>query len=211
MKHSCPTRAGSGRDHILQTTAHRRFRLFAAGLALLVFLAGDLLGARAQSTGTSEYEVKAAFLYNFAKFVDWPPDAFPGARPPFQLCILGADPFGGSLDHAVAGKTVNSRSVSIHRSNRVQELSGCELVFVSSSEKDRVTEILDALHGASVLTVGETDGFAELGGAVQFIIEDYRVHFAINVDALERGRLRASSKLLALAHIVHDKRQRKKG
>lgn len=157
-----------------------------------------------QSKTAGEYEVKAAFLYNFAKFVEWPEGSFANSQSPFAICVLGTDPFGRTLDQILAGKMVGNRPVTLQRFREVARARQCQMLFVSPSESGRLPQIMDQLHGASVLVVGETDGFAQAGGAVQFTLDEDRVRFAINPDAAERAGLRLSSKLLALAKIVHD-------
>jgi hypothetical protein len=157
----------------------------------------------AQSKSASEYEVKAAFLYNFAKFIDWPPNSFSSPQSPFQICILGADPFGRTMDEALQGKMVGSHLVAIQRDKEFADLRHCQMVFVSSSESSRLAKILESLRGSSVLVVGESEGFASAGGTIQFAIEQDRVRFLINPDAAENAGIKVSSKLLALAKIVH--------
>jgi YfiR/HmsC-like len=179
-------------------------RTCAAGLALLVCLGGGARSSSAQTVTSPEYQLKAAFLFNFAKFIDWPPASFAGPQATFSICILGADPFGRSMDDLLQGKTIGDRRVSIERGKQVADVRHCQMVFVSASEKSRVREILGGLKGTNVLAVGETDGFAAAGGAIQFEIEDNRVHFMINTDAADRAGLKVSSNLLSLAHVVHD-------
>jgi hypothetical protein len=156
-----------------------------------------------QSKTAGEYEVKAAFLYNFAKFVEWPERSFPNAQSDFTICVLGNDPFGRTLDDALEGKMIGSRHVKLERVKDAARARQCQMVFVSPSESQQLGGIIDQLRGASVLVVGETDGFAQAGGTVQFTLEQDRVRFTINPDAAERAGLRLSSKLLALAKIVH--------
>lgn len=159
----------------------------------------------AQASVSVEYQLKAAFLYNFAKFVEWPLDALPNDNSPITLCVFRHDPFGTALDEVVRGKTINSREVLARRITELADLKSCQLLFVSVKEARHVPEILNTLKGASVLVVGESESFAESGGAIQFFQSDGRLRFAINLDALQRARLIVSSKLLALAKIVHDK------
>jgi hypothetical protein len=165
-------------------------------------LAGGVLSPRARAQAPSEYQVKAAFLYNFAKFVEWPPDLFNNPRGPLVLCVAGKDPFGDFLEGIVQGKTANGHPLTIRRLQREGEARSCQILFISSSERNRVRPVLQSLNGASVLTVGETDGFAQQGGVINFTLEDNHVHFEINVDAAERAGLKISSKLLSLAKIV---------
>ncbi len=148
-----------------------------------------------------EYHVKAIFLYNFAKFVEWPADS-----PPGEMCIgiLGDDPFGGELQQVVAGKTVNGHGFTVKRL-KPETAKTCQIVFVAISEKKRFKAILDLLRGAGVLTVGESPGFCESGGVINFEVVDSKVRFDVNLGAAERARLKLSSKLIGLARIVRDR------
>lgn len=162
--------------------------------------------AGAQSEPPTEYQIKAAFLYNFAKFVEWPADTFADPHAPIVLGIMGEDPFGSVLDKMVLSKTVNGRGLVIKRLKPGPDLRNCHILFISSSEKKHLAQILESLKGSSVLTVGETDRFVQSGGVVNFILEENKVRFEINVDATARARLKISSKLLALARIIVDER-----
>jgi len=178
------------------------------GKALLFILAaaGALTGgipqAAAQSEPPTEYQIKAAFLYNFAKFVEWPTDAFADPRAPIVVGIVGEDPFGSVLDKIVLGKTVNGRVLEIKRLKPGPDLRNCHILFLNSSEKKHLAPILESLQGSSVLTVGETDRFAQSGGVINFIFEENKVRFEINSETAARAGLKISSKLLALARIV---------
>ena len=166
--------------------------------ALLLFLAFAGLAA-AQEAPPLEYELKAAFLYNFVKFVEWPPEAFAGARSPLTICVYGEDPFGASLDGVVRGESLGERSLLVQRPETLEELRDCHVLFVSHSERQRMPEILARVEGAPVLTVGDTDGFLRAGGMINFVLEENKVRFLINQAAAERSGLRISSKLLRLA------------
>jgi len=160
--------------------------------------------ARGQSHEASGYEVKTAFLFNFAKFIDWPPSSFANPQFPFTICVLGLDPFGNVLDEALQGKVIGDRPLALRRLKDKAEARRCQIVFVSSSESAHLAEILVSLQGANVLLVGETNGFAASGGTIEFTLEENHVRFSINTDAVNRSGLRFSSKLLALAKIVRD-------
>jgi hypothetical protein len=174
------------------------------GCLTFSFFLDSKLGPYAQSSGTSEYEVKAGFLYNFAKFIEWPSSAFGDANVPIRLCIFGRDPFGDAIDEVVRGKSVNGREFAIRRMSKLEDLRGCHLVFISTSEARHLSEVLEGLKGTASLTVGDGEGFAERGGAIEFFVEGNKVRFSVNVDAIKRAHLEVSSKLLALAKIVHD-------
>ena len=190
---------------------HRRFgaparRNMSRSVALFFISALLILPqcARSQADALNEYQVKAAFLFNFAKFIEWPQGTYSSAQAPFTICIFGKDPFGKMLDEALAGKSMNNHPVTILRLSDDIELRHCQMVFVSSSENRRYAEILEKVRGTSALLVGETDGFAAAGGMIEFLLEDNHVRFAINPDATRRAGLKCSSSLLALAKIVHD-------
>ncbi|MGB8851839.1 MAG: YfiR family protein [Candidatus Acidiferrales bacterium] len=157
----------------------------------------------AQTAPSVEYQVKAAFLLNFVKFIEWPADAFQDNKAPITICVFGHDPFGSALDNILRGKTIENREVLPRRMSDISDLKSCQLVFVSALEDKRLPEILSSLKGTSALVVGETESFAERGGGIQFFLDDNRLRFAVNVDAVRRARLEVSSKLLALARIVH--------
>lgn len=167
-------------------------------LALAAFAGG----ARAAQDNPSEYQLKAAFVFNFAKFVDWPANTFSGPQSPFAICILGADPFGPAMDDALRGKTVVDHPVVVERIKDAAAARHCQIVFISGSEKHRLRDILESLKGANVLVVGDVDGFAAAGGTIELTLQDNRVRFAINTGAADGAGLRISSKLLALATIV---------
>lgn len=201
---------GSLRADQWQHTAARSNQIRGmAGVALrygiIAFLAclGFCVALQAQSETASEYDVKAAFLYNFAKFIQWPASSSNGDDP-IAICIFGDDPFGRDIDAIIAGKTINNHDIAIRRTRKLDDLRQCQIAFISASEADHLPEIIDTLRGLSVLLVGDTAGFAERGGHIEFITEDNKVRFSINIDASERSRLKMSSKLLALARIVHD-------
>ncbi len=170
-------------------------------LALLLTTTGHSAPvAAADSPEYSEYEVKAGFLYNIAKFVEWPEGSGP-AQGPITLCILGADPFGRILD-GIEGKTVRGKPLEIRRCSSVRELKECRIVFISASEKERVSKVVDALRESSVLTVGDTDGYIREGVIMNFYMEGKRVRFEIDPERARRAKLGISSQLLKLARIA---------
>jgi hypothetical protein len=167
-----------------------------------VALAGLLLAAGARAQPVEEYQVKAAFLYNFVKFVEWPAEAFKTPGDPVTICVLGRNPFGGALEEAVQGKVVAGRSFAVRELSEAVPQGECQVVFVAVSERKRFHSILKKLKSPGILTVGEASGFAAEGGVINFRLENGRVRFEINVDAADEKRLKVSSKLLALAEII---------
>ena len=157
---------------------------------------------RAAQDNPSEYQLKAAFVYNFAKFVDWPPNTFPESQSAFSICILGSDPFGSAIDDALRDKTIANHPVIVRRMKEETEARHCQILFVSGSERSHLRDILGSLKGASVLVVGDAEGFAAAGGAIELTLQDNHVRFLINPGAADQAGLRISSKLLALATIV---------
>jgi hypothetical protein len=167
---------------------------------LLLTFAGAHLQP-ATPAGPSEYEVKAAFLYNFARFVEWPRDA-PGGDRTFVVTVLGRDPFGSALDDTLRGKKIDDKQVVVRRVARSEDVGRSHIVFISDSEKERLPAILKSLDAAPVLTVGDMNQFAERGGVIRFKVDQDRIRLEINVVAAQRSRLRISSQLLKLARIV---------
>lgn len=155
--------------------------------------------AKAQA---KEYEVKAAVLYYFVKYVEWPSAAFSHGGAPFVVGVIGDDPFGSAIDQAINGKTVNGHHMTIRRLKWGQNMRDCHILFVSSSEQKRLPQILESLNGANVLTVGEMDRFSQQGGIIGLVMENSKVRFEINKAAADQARLKISSRLLELARKV---------
>jgi hypothetical protein len=158
--------------------------------------------ASAQSNATSEYQVKAAFLFHFAQFVDWPPEAFKDAATPLTYCTVGDDPFHGALDAGLDGKTIDGRSVRVLHFKQAQEIQGCQILYLGTPDKKFISATLANLRASPVLTVGESENFVQQGGMIGFLLEDNKVRFEINLDAAERTKLKISARLLALAKTV---------
>ncbi len=171
-------------------------------LVCLMLLTSWTVGTlRAESPVPGEYQVKAAMLYNMAKFVDWPPDAFSSEHAPLTVCILGKNPFGAALD-ALQGKNVRGRQVVVRQVERTDDIVACQILFISDSEKRALPVILGGLKQQSVLTVSDLPRFAQAGGIVNFVDQEGKVRFEINLDAAQQARLKISSQLLKLAKIV---------
>ena len=165
----------------------------------IVLGATCILGIRAQ---TNEYQVKALFLYNFARYVEWPAKSFKAANDPIVICILGQNPFGSALDQAVTGKAVEGRPFVVRQISDLQAGANCHILFVNSSEQKRFRSGAQKFKGSGVLTVGETQGFTADGGVINLKLEDGKVRFEIDVDTARQQHLRISSKLLSLAQIA---------
>ena len=191
---------------ILHHGRSRRIQSRALRLGALAIAAALLANSYpcSQASAPTEYEVKAAYLYNFGLFVRWPAQVAPSPSGPFTICVIGMDPFGKVLDTTVAGETIGAQSVvGLHITNPEEGL-GCRVLFISSSEDVGLKGILAALGKASILTVSDMPQFVERGGIIQFVTENRRVRFEINLAAAERAGLSLSSQLLKLA--IHVKR-----
>jgi YfiR/HmsC-like len=170
-------------------------RIVAGLLAAMLAALFPLPVRGAERDSALEYRVKAAFLYNFAKFVEWP-DRDTG---PIVLGVLGQDPFGAVLDQTVEQKSINGRPVVIRHFANVPQAKECHIVFVGTSEKARFAEILPKLASFGILTVGERHGFLQAGGMVNFVVEDNNVHFEINAEAVRHAGIHINSNLLKLS------------
>ncbi len=182
---------------VLETCASARRVVFLFGLIFALGFRGFA------QPSPSEYQIKAAFLYNFAKFVEWPPQAFAGPKSPMVIGVLGKNVFGDDLEQTIRNKTINGHPFQFKEVHSVTEATNCHILFISASERDRLPKILSGLRNADVLTVSETGHFIEAGGMINFVIEDNRVHFQINDAAAKKAGLKISSKLLSLATHNH--------
>jgi hypothetical protein len=149
-----------------------------------------------------EYQVKAAFLFHFAQFVEWPPEAFKDASSPLTYCTIGDDPFGGALEASLKGKSVGSRVLQVQHLQAREGIGECQILFIGAGEKKRVAEDLSGAAGHAVLTVGETEHFAQNGGVIGFLVENDKVRFEVNMQTAGKARLKISSRLLLLAKTV---------
>jgi len=172
-----------------------------------------------QSAQSKEYQIKAAFLYNFIKFVDWPKEKMADSNEPITIGVIGTDPFGHAFE-PIKDKKVKGRKVVIRRfkgfkeqepsdekdkselKRTIESLKKCHLLFICSSEKEKLREIISLVMDDSFLTVGEAKGFLETGGIINFLMEEKKVRFEINVTAAKKSKLKISSKLLRLAKRV---------
>lgn len=175
-----------------------RFCLMVLGTGLLAMLGGKL----AYSQAISEDQVKAAYLYNFAKFVEWPEASFPDASAPIHLCVLNDPSIGARLSQIVKDKQISGRSISVVSIQNAEQGRSCQILFINSAQNWQVEHVIKVLQGASVLTVGEATGFVEQGGIVNFVIQNDQVHFQVNHRAATQSRLRMSARLLSVAKLV---------
>ena len=180
-------------------SAHRGRMVAITGL--LAFAAALLSVQPAQAASSAEHEIKAAFMYNFAKFVQWPAASFGGPQAPLIVCVMGEDGLGPALD-TIDHKVAQGHEVRVRRRVRLDDAKSCHILFIAASERGRLPAILRALNGASVLTISDIDGFAEAGGVIGLYNVDNKVQFSINPEQARSGSLQINSQLLKLAKIV---------
>ena len=155
-------------------------------------------------TEMAQTDVEAAYLYNFGKFVDWPPQPqFSSA--PFTICVLGKDDFGRTLDSLIANEATHGRSILAKRMPAFTSAEGCQILYIGLSEQPRMAKYLDALKDKPILTVSGLPGFLEHGGMIQFVLQDHRVRFAVNLAAASHSHLTLSAELLKVALYVNSK------
>jgi hypothetical protein len=172
-------------------------------VAAFVIVAACPAGAQEVSKAP-EYRIKAAFLYNFTLYTEWPSSAFEKDSSPIVLAVVGEDPFGAELDNAVRGKTVRGRAIEVRRFSELGDVEPSHILFVSNSLADRLPQILKRFPRAPALTVGESEDFTRSGGIIRFFVDEKKIRFEVNTDAAGRARLKLSSKLLHLARVVRD-------
>jgi hypothetical protein len=175
-----------------------RRRPWLASGALLFLLA---LGVPA-ATPSREYQVKAVFLFNFTQFVEWPPAAFADAQAPLVIGVVGNDPFDGFLDETVGGEKSDGHPLTVRRFQPGDDVTGCQVLFISRSLAGKIGEVLAQLKGRNILTVSDADSFARFGGMIRFVTVNNKIRLRINLDAAKAAGLTLSSKLLRPADIV---------
>lgn len=187
------------RAEVLQTLLGFAARLVLPLLCLSVCLSGRLA---AEVVASKEYQVKAAFLINFIRFADWPGSALPTSQTPIRIGILGDDPFGSTLEDTVHDEMVHNHPLAVIRSQRLDDLKDCQLLFICKSEKDHVEDIVSGLSLRAVLVVSDIDQFADRGGMIGFFLERKKIRFEINPKSIQKQNIKMSSQLLSLGKIV---------
>jgi hypothetical protein len=188
----------------LEWPGFSRFLARRASPLLMVFLmlapAGRSFAADPQTL--TEYQIKAGFFFNFTRFVEWPESAFATPASAIVACVVGETPLTDFLIDAAAGKVVNGRAVSIRRVKPSDDLRLCNLLFISAADQRRTAEILGSVKKINTLTVGETPGFAQSGGMINFSIQENKVKLELNLETTTRAGLKVNSKLIAVSHLV---------
>ena len=174
----------------------------AHGLARAAGLLAVLWGNLAGAAPATEYQVKAAYLFNFGQFVEWPSEAWSSPDAPFAICVVGDDPFGRTLDDVAHGESINGRPLLVRRLEDHRETAGCNILFIARSESARLAGTLEALKGRNLLTVTDIEGAESAGAVIVLVSENNRIRMRINVAAAKANHLVISSKLLRPAEVV---------
>lgn len=149
-----------------------------------------------------EYRLKAAFLFHFAQFVEWPSSVLKNPPGPLVVCVVGQDPFRGELEGIVQGKSIDGRVLEVRRVKQLQDSRECHLLFIGKKESTRIPELIGTIRNVPVLTIGESDDFLQQGGIIRFCWEERKVRFEVNQEAAGKANLKISSRLLLLAKAV---------
>jgi YfiR/HmsC-like len=181
----------------LEKVRRAKITLLALNLAGWVVLSPSVL---AQQSKPQEYQIKAVYLYNFSKFVQWPQTT--ENKDTFAICVLGHDPFGAALDNVLVGEKIEQKAMVAQRITDVQEAAKCQILFIAISESSRAKQILSSLGKNSILTVSDIANFSLIGGMIQFVVQDNKVRFEVNLSAAEKAGLTFSSQLLKVASAV---------
>jgi len=168
-----------------------------------VLAAFALCGSIGRAQDVTEPSLKAAFVYNFAKFTEWPQDVLSGGAP-FNACVLGDAPIGDALERSVKGRQLGGRTIAVLRVAPDGPLKSCHLLYMSGLKTAQIVTVVEALRGVPVLTISDVDDFARLGGIAHVFVENGKMRFDLNLELAKRARLQLSSKLLVLAARVHD-------
>jgi YfiR/HmsC-like len=186
----------------LQCSPHSRRGFWVRLAALVISLSYVIPISQTQQSRPTEYQVKAAYLYNFGKFVDWSTTGAAVKDDSFAICVLGQDPFGPTLDATLAKQSIEGKNVVARRITKPQEALSCRILFISSSEDRQLNGILAALNGAAVLTVSDIPQFSQRGGMIEFTVEGNNVRFEVNLKIAKNAGLTLSSELLKVAFTV---------
>ncbi|HKV46971.1 MAG TPA: YfiR family protein [Candidatus Acidoferrales bacterium] len=193
-------RIGAKERHATRLTTWTRLRM--PNTLLCSMIALSCLTASGKPPSAGPYQVEAVYLYDFSKFVAWPKGSASAKNEPFSICVLGEDPFGAVLDATLSGENIQGNSLVAKRISKPEDAAGCKIVFVSSSEENRLKDILAAFDGANILTVSDIHNFSRRGGMIQFVLEGGKVRFEVNVTNAANAGLTLSADLLQVALAV---------
>jgi hypothetical protein len=184
--------------------AHHRGQFCVLALAALAALLSPaaVIPSWAQASPPEEYQIKAAFLFHFAQFVEWPAGAFKDGNSALTYCTVGGDPFRGALDDSLRAKVIGERGMRVEHLKQLDAVHDCQILFIGAAQSKNAASILASVKGDPVLTVGETPHFAEDGGMIGFCREGNKIRFEINAGAVSAAKLKMSARLLTLAKTV---------
>jgi hypothetical protein len=157
--------------------------------------------SHSQYPSTEEYQVKAVFLYNFSRFVEWPESSYAGSNAPFVIGILGGNPFGNYLDETIKGEAIGSHIMTVHHFRDINDIDNCQILFINYKDPEMIKKTVDALAGRNILTVNEYSNFVRQGGMIQFYTEMSKIKLMINTASVKNTQLQISSKLMRVAKI----------
>jgi hypothetical protein len=180
-------------------------------VVIAMFAALHLPFLEAQQPKVSEYQMKAIYLYNFGRFIQWPANAGAAKSDSFSICVLGQDPFGPNLDSTLAGEKLDGKPLAMKRISTPRDAGECRILFISSTEENHLKDILLSLDESSILTVSDMPAFSRRGGMIQFVLEGDKVRFEINLTKAETAKLTVSSELLKVATTVRRNAAAKEG
>jgi len=192
-------------QHLLTASTLRggsRLRPGLLTLAIFLWIPSALPG-QSQTDHEAEYRFKAVYLLNFLQFVEWPDSSFANDESSIVLAVLGRDPFESTLDETVQSERIGNHPILVRRFMTLDELAPCHVLFISVSEKQTYRAALKRFNGFPVLTVSDIEGFGDTGGSIGFYMEDQKIRFEINTEALRHANLKVSSKLLRLARVIN--------
>ncbi|MEM5785941.1 MAG: YfiR family protein [Syntrophobacteraceae bacterium] len=190
-------------NQVIQNMRVKNLRVLLSLFCFLLITHNGLQSAYADAHESEEYRVKLAFIFNFAKFIEWPPESFQNPGAPLKMCVLGNDPFGETVK-IFEKKAIGERNFNTIRTKKVEDALGSQILFISSSEKDRLDQILRVVKGSTVLTVSDIPDFTRVGGIIGFTMSGDKIRFEINLASARSSKLEISSKLLKLAEKVRD-------
>jgi uncharacterized protein DUF4154 len=208
MRSRRPARNPPGRPSAREPRRSSRCGLAFHGALAVVFACGVAAASDPDLPSPIEHQIKASFVYTVAKFVTWPDGSLSDPAAPIVFGVLGEDAFAAALEQIVAGKKVHGRNAEVRRVRALEDLESCSVLYVSRTEETRLREVLGALRGSSVLTLGEDERFARLGGIIGLGMSENMVRFEVNVDVARRAGLTISSQILKLGTIVRERLDR---
>ena len=181
---------------------HRKVLCFLWAMCLTVLLCVVPSAYSSQEEGPNKlHYIKAAFVYNFAKFVEWPPTTYQTEEDPIVLCVIGEGPITIAFD-SLRGKKLHNRRLEICHITSISDINNCHILFVTKTEKKRIKSILDMAASKSILTIGDMEGFVEKGGIIELVMDDRKIRFNVNIKAAQKAQLAISSRLLKLARKI---------